>query len=108
VILHTITRKLAHICKIFDDIILLAEETKAQKRLIKQIKLLKMNIEKNLPFINEQFTEQMEKTIKEAKGELEAFVSDVVRQYGLEALKHKKLPEGLALPSGEEENDKTD
>ncbi len=75
--------------KRFDDTIKMAEETHAQKRLIKEIELLKQHFKSNIPFVNKQFSTQMEHTVKEAKGEVEAFISAKITQYGLEAIKNQ-------------------
>jgi len=48
------------------------------------------NIKSNIPFVNEQFTEQMDKTITEAKGEIEAFIEHKIRSAGLEAIAASK------------------
>lgn len=78
--------------KQFDDVLKLAKETKAQKRLIQEIEQLRMNFKNNLPFVNESFTEQMENTVKEAKGEVEAFVTGMIHNYGIEAIR-KQSPQ---------------
>ena len=78
--------------KDFDDVMKLAEETKAQKRLRDAIYMLRMHFNSNLPFVNKSFTEQMEHTIKEAKGEVEAFVTGMVHSYGIEAIR-KQAPQ---------------
>jgi hypothetical protein len=73
--------------KSFDEAINLAKETKAQKRLIQFIEGLKIQFKNNLPFVNESFSEQMEKTITETKGEIDAFIDNKIVQYGLDAIK---------------------
>ncbi len=90
----------------FDEVLKLAEETKAQKRLVHALEQLKMHFVSNVPFVAEQFAAQMEKTVTEAKGEVEAFAEHKVRQFGLEAMrdqlpvlgvettKQKRLPQG--------------
>jgi len=80
------------LAKRFDDTLKLAEDTHAQKRLITEIQMLRQEIASNFPFINKSFTEQMEHTVKEAKGEVEAFVTHAVQSYGLEAI-HKQAPQ---------------
>lgn len=101
------TDKIKDLSKEFDTVINLAEQTKAQKRLIKELKMLKMFFENNIPFINKQFTKQMEHTVKEAKGEVEAFVTHTVQTYGLDAIKKQapQLPEAevLELEKGKDE-----
>lgn len=80
------------ISKDFDSVIELAKETNAQKRLLNALELLKQSFKNNIPFVNEQFSEQMEHTIKEAKGEVEAFVNHMVTNYGIEAIR-KQAPQ---------------
>jgi hypothetical protein len=75
------------LAKRFDSTIQLAKDTHAQKRLISEIEMLRQEVASNLPFVNESFTEQMEHTIKEAKGEVEAFITGMVHNYGLEAIR---------------------
>jgi hypothetical protein len=83
--------------KHFDDVLKLAKETNAQKRLIKEIEQLRMHFKNNLPFVNESFTEQMENTVKEAKGEVEAFVTGMIHNYGIEAIR-KQTPQISEFP----------
>lgn len=78
--------------KEFDSVISLANETHAQKRLIKELELLKSRMAGHAPFVAKQFAEQMGKTVKEAKGEIEAFVNHTVTSYGIEALR-KQAPQ---------------
>jgi hypothetical protein len=47
---------------------------------------LQQDVESNLPFIHSQFNEAMDKTVTEAKAEVEAFVEGKIRSLGLEAL----------------------
>jgi hypothetical protein len=88
------------IASTFDEVLELASKTKAQKRLIKAIELLKQNIKNNTPFINEQFTEQMEHTVTEAKAQVEAFIHDTALKYGMEQLE-QQAPRVPELPEGE-------
>lgn len=50
----------------------------------------------HLPFLAGQFNEQMDKSVTEAKGEVEAFVSHKVSSLGIEALKDSMAPLRLA------------
>jgi len=55
---------------------------------------LQMVIKSNVPFIHSQFDRATEKTITEARGEIEAFYESKVRSLGLEAARKKgMLPE---------------
>jgi len=61
--------------------------TKADKEaILSGIKMLRQEIESNVPFIKRSFTEQMDKTVLEAKGEVEGFVMHKVISAGLEGL----------------------
>jgi ElaB/YqjD/DUF883 family membrane-anchored ribosome-binding protein len=96
---------LAELASSLDYVIQLANETKAQKRLVGALERLKMQIGKNLPYVNEQFSAQMEHTIKEAKGEVEAFVTGMVKQYGMEHIRQQApqiaMPEAKQITEGE-------
>lgn len=76
----------------FNDVIKLANDTRAQKRLIKDIEMLKQHIESNIPFITESFSEQMAKTVTEAKGEVDAFIHTKIERAGIESLNAPQLP----------------
>lgn len=71
----------------FDDVIKVAEEAHVQKKVLFALKQLKMHIKSNMPFVKEQFTEQMERTVTEAKGEIEATIEGKIRSCGLESLR---------------------
>lgn len=61
--------------------------TKADKEaILNGIKSLRQEIESNVPFIQSSFNEQMDKTVLEAKGEVEGFVMHKVISAGLEGL----------------------
>jgi len=61
--------------------------TKADKEaILSGIKMLRQEIESNVPFIQSSFNEQMDKTVLEAKGEFEGFVMHKVTSAGLEGL----------------------
>lgn len=46
-----------------------------------------------MPFMNEMFAEQMEKTITEAKGEFESFLQNKMNSIALEAIAGKQKEE---------------
>lgn len=69
-----------------------------RENILKEIDMLKMQIEKNIPFMKEQFTEQMNQTVNEAKAEVDAFIEHKLKHLGLE-----KFKDQLALEfTGEE------
>lgn len=49
---------------------------------------LHQDIKSNLPYVQQQFTEAMDKTVSEAKGEVEAFVMNKVTSLGIEGLQN--------------------
>lgn len=56
------------------------------KWLIHDLEILKGWLDNNIPYLAEQFSEQMERSVTEAKGEIESFVANLIHQTGLEAL----------------------
>jgi hypothetical protein len=77
--------------------------TKAERAdLIEQIRRLKQQIASNMPFVARSFNEQMDRTVLEAKGEVEAFVQHRIITAGLDAIEGKRLL-GIADGSGPEE-----
>lgn len=60
---------------------------------------LVMDVGSNTEFIIEQFRKQMDKTITEAKGEVEAFIQNRLHSIALAALRQN--PETLLLESEE-------
>lgn len=57
-----------------------------RKELLHDIQQLMQQVKSNLPFIADQFSEAMDKTVTDGKQELEAFASETVRRHGLAAL----------------------
>jgi hypothetical protein len=57
-----------------------------RKDIAERIRFLRQQVEANLPFVAKQFNEQMEKTVLEAKGEVEAFITRRIHDAGLTAL----------------------
>lgn len=70
--------------------------------IMKQLDQLKMQIESNIPFIKRQFSEQMDKTVVEAKNEITAFIEDKIKKLGLEGVK-KELQKSLGYDEKEKE-----
>ena len=59
---------------------------KTQEEINREVRMIFQEMEKNLPFVKEQFTEQVEKTLVEAKAEIEAFLEGKARQVGIKNL----------------------
>jgi len=69
---------------------------------------LMMEVRSNMPFIQSQFNEAMDKTVREAKGEVEAFVAQRLNSLGQSALENlgasgmlESTSENLSLPAPE-------
>jgi hypothetical protein len=69
-----------------------------REEILKQLSMLKMQIESNVPFIKESFSEQMDQTVIEAKNEVTHLIEEKLKALGLE--KYKK---DFALEFKEEE-----
>ena len=55
--------------------------------MLKAIDSLRMEWESNIPFVYKMFNEQMDKTVHEAKSEIDAFITGQITRLGLDALK---------------------
>lgn len=73
-----------------------AEDKRQMKHLFE---FLSVNIESNIPFFEQQFEEQMDKTVTEAKSSIDAFITNAVNQTGLETMRK----EGKMLGVGGDE-----
>jgi hypothetical protein len=69
------------------------------KGLIRELEMLKQQIESNLPFVKDQFDTQMDRTVMEAKGEIDATVQTAISKLGVKSLKdivaignHQQVP----------------
>ncbi len=62
-----------------------------RKELREMVRMARQDIVSNMPFVARQFNEQMDKTVHEAKGEVEAFVSGVIQRSGLDAIKRGQI-----------------
>jgi len=82
--------------------------TKAQMHDLEEILFhLKQDLQSNLKFVMQSFNKQVNKSVTEAKGEIEAFVETKVRSYGIEHLKKDaqvSLPDEMTkeLPDGQD------
>jgi hypothetical protein len=62
-----------------------------------KIDFLTQEIASNIPFFNKCFAEQMDKTVTEAKGEVEAFVQNRIVDAGMQALFGQKTEDILSI-----------
>ena len=67
----------------------------AVRGILQELKMIRQQIQANMPFVATQFAEHMEHVVTEAKAEVEAFVTNAVQRAGLEAMQEKinLLPE---------------
>lgn len=62
--------------------------------ILEEIRMLRQGIAANVPFIQKQLNRQIDKTIAEAKAEIEGFYEEKIRGLGIKALEDKvKVPE---------------
>jgi hypothetical protein len=75
--------------------------TKGDVKALKDIiYILAQDLRSNMPWMQERFQEAMEKTVADAKGEVNAHITAIIKQTGLKALQGGALP---ALEFSEEE-----
>lgn len=58
---------------------------------LEKLRMLMQSIESNMPFVQTQFNEAMDKTVAEAKGEVEAFVNHKIHSLGIAALNSEAI-----------------
>lgn len=77
----------------------------AQKTILKDDRMqllgllqkLMRDVQANMPFVQTQFNEAMDKTVNEAKGEIEAFFTNKIIALGTEALRNEMTEKGVLL-----------
>ena len=74
-------------------------ERKMPKWVAFEIGIIRSWLVSNHPFMAEQFDKQMDKSVTEAKGEIEGYINATVRHFGIEAIR-KQAPQ---LTEGKEE-----
>ncbi len=62
-----------------------------RQQILDAIQSLRQQIRSNIPFVASSFNEQMDKTVLEAKGEIEGFKTHMIISAGIEAIKEKQL-----------------
>lgn len=62
-----------------------------KETILKEISKLKQEWNSNIDFINRMFSEQMDRTVLESKGEVEGFILNKIQSLGLESLKELNL-----------------
>lgn len=86
-----------------DDLEAKVNERKLPKWVSHEIGVIRSWLRDNHPFMAEQFDKQMDDSITEAKGEIEGYLSSVVNQLGIEAIKQSapELPTGKSSEIGD-------
>ena len=62
-----------------------------KKRIAHLVQMLMQHIISDMPFVHRQFDEAMDKTVSEAKGEVEAFFLNKIHSLGLDALQDRLI-----------------
>jgi hypothetical protein len=65
------------------------KEKNMPRWVIQEIGVIKGWLKSNHPFMAKQFEKQMDKTVTEAKGEVEGYLNSVIRHYGIEAIRQQ-------------------
>jgi hypothetical protein len=68
------------------------------KVILGKLTSLVQEIHSNLPFVQEQFEEAMEKTIEDSRIEIDAYVTNTLKMSGLQAMTDGNQQKKLALP----------
>jgi hypothetical protein len=63
--------------------------TRVFREFVNKVKMVAQDVCANLPFVQKSFNEAIDKTVTEAKSDIEAFVMNKVTSLGIEALKMK-------------------
>jgi hypothetical protein len=78
-----------------DTLILLQEKIDKGKAgkgelqdILNEVKMLKQHIASNIPFVEKQFQKQVDRSLMEAKGAIDAHITHVVHTTGLKAIKN--------------------
>lgn len=60
--------------------------------ILSSLRMIKQNLNANLPFVVESFSEHVEKTVEAMKSEVHGYMNGVLQRAGLDALTDGKLP----------------
>lgn len=97
-----------------DDVSKLVEVSKVsfgikqRKELLQKLNHVLMRLKSNLPYYHQQFDEAVDKTVSEAKSELDSFANNMITKLGLESLDQLKAIQEIKpdLPALDTERDK--
>ena len=84
-----------NIIAIDGDVVLRELEEKKKKKkekeeILHNIAMLNQKVSSDMPFVHKSFNEQMDKTVKEAKNEIETYVNSTIHSLGMEKMSELK------------------
>lgn len=103
--MDTLQEKLSKLTEQAEDILINKKSVgKADREaILRGIASLRQEIQANVPFVLEQFNEQMDKTVTEAKMEVDAYTHRKVQEFGLESLQDFKALQNSQQSQGLQE-----
>lgn len=86
--MENLTERLGKLTETAEDILTNKKTISKGDRdtILNDLKMLHQQVYSNLPFVQSSFNEQMDKTVSEAKGEIEAFTMRKVNELGISSL----------------------
>ena len=67
-----------------------APTKKEKEEILLNIAMLNQKVSSDMPFVHKSFNEQMDKTVKEAKNEIETYVNSTIHSLGMEKMSELK------------------
>ena len=67
-----------------------APTKKEKEEILHNIAMLNQKVSSDMPFVHKSFNEQMDKTVKEAKNEIETYVNSTIHSLGMEKMSELK------------------
>lgn len=89
---ETLAASIKHLDGLKDGIMALGLSAKKTDALLSSLRMARMQLDSNAPFVEEQFGTHMEKTVETAKAEIHGYMTATIQRAGLEAITGGKLP----------------
>jgi hypothetical protein len=89
---ETLSDSLRHLNELQAEVEALGLSAKKTDKLLGTLRMARMQIESNAPFVESQFGDHMEKTVEKAKAEVHGYMTNVINRAGLAAISEGKLP----------------